>query len=124
MAISTRKTKDLQKENVRSSKGKKNHKKHDHEISLIKTDEHYEICTGVMRARINRKKFSLIQTLDLGTRLKDGSFKSDINVFENNFCESWVRIEESSHDGSKTRRLYGMGVAVSLRWRLTSMRWK
>ena len=84
-------------------------KKHDHEISLIKTDEHYEICTGVMRARINRKKFSLIQTLDLGTRLRDGSFISDINIFENNFCESWVRIEESSHDGSKTRRLYGMG---------------
>ena len=84
-------------------------KKHDHEIFLNKTDEHYEICTGVMRARINRKKFSLIQTLELGTRLKDGSFISEINVFENDFCESWVRIEESSHDGSKSRRLYGMG---------------
>ena len=87
----------------------KSQKKHDQEISLIKTDEHYEICTGVMRAKINRRKFSLIQAVELGTRSKNGSFVSEINIFQKDLCDSWVRIEESYQDGSTTRRLYGMG---------------
>ncbi len=87
----------------------KSQTKHDQEISLIKTDEHYEICTGVMRAKINRRKFSLIQAVELGTRSKNGGFVSEINIFQKDLCDTWVRIEESYQNGSTTRRLYGMG---------------
>ena len=78
-------------------------------IEITEDDTAISVCTGPLRFAVSKRRFSLVDSAELGRREKDGHFVPERSLVERASGDAWAVISESSHDGGTGRRLYGMG---------------
>ncbi|MCZ6675873.1 MAG: glycoside hydrolase family 127 protein [Candidatus Poribacteria bacterium] len=84
-------------------------------IQIEENEERLTVCTGPLRFSVNRRRFSLIESAELGRTGTDGAFVPEHEVVRRDGTsrastgEAWVRICESFRDADGKRYLYGMG---------------
>ena len=82
-------------------------------IEIEEDDTRITICTGPLRFVVNRQRFSLVESAQLGHTHTDGVFVSDHEIItadtEQSAGDAWVRISESFRDPEGKRYVYGLG---------------
>ena len=82
------------------------------EIQIEESDDRITVCTGPLRFVVNRRHFSLIESVELGNVNAEGEFFPEYEVISEDGTskgEAWVRICESFSDVQGKRYIYGMG---------------
>ena len=81
-------------------------------IQIEESDDRITVCTGLLRFVVNRRRFSLIESAELGHLDAEGAFIPEYKVHTQDVDsggEAWVRICESFDSTQGKRYLYGMG---------------
>ncbi len=78
-------------------------------IAITDGDDHIVVCTGPLRFDISKTRFTLIDHAESGRCDAQGHFVSERPLLRRGGGDAWAVIDESAHDGSTQRQLYGMG---------------
>ena len=78
------------------------------EVRVREDDGRLVVCTGPLRFAVNRRRFSLVESVALGWTDADGGFTQEAEVASPG-GDAWVRISESFLDDEGKRYIYGMG---------------
>ncbi len=84
----------------------------DETIQIEESEDQIAVCTGPLRFIVNRRQFSLIESVELGHLDAGNAFVSEHKVHTQDADaggEAWVRICESFDSTEGKRYLYGMG---------------
>ena len=81
-------------------------------IQIEESEDRITVCTGPLRFVVNRRQFSLIESVELGRLDAEEAFIPECKVHTqdgDSAGEAWVRICESFDSTEGKRYLYGMG---------------
>jgi hypothetical protein len=79
-------------------------------LEVEESEEYITVCTGPLRFAVDRRRFGLVESVELGRLEEDGRFVAENAIVPpGNSGEAWVRICESFSTEENQRRVYGMG---------------
>jgi len=79
-------------------------------IQLDESAEYITVCTGPLRFAVDRRRFGLFESVELGNLEENGCFAATSAVVPpGTGGEAWVRICESFSPAEDQRQIYGMG---------------
>ena len=79
----------------------------EHCVQIHEEDERLVVCTGPLRFAVGKRRYGLLQEVELG-RLEGSGFVREVSAAPEP-GESWARICEASPVEGTRRRIYGMG---------------
>ncbi len=79
-------------------------------LQIEEDDQYITVCSGPLRFSIDRRRFGLVESVELGRLEQDGGFVAECEIVPpGKGGEAWIRICESFSTQEGRRQIYGMG---------------